>query len=152
MHRLAAAILLAGAFIGPVRASAQPSTLRHEVEALHSSMVAAFKLDPATVARYYTDDATIMGGGARSVGREQIDRYWRESPSGAQWTLEVLEVGGDTQTPWVRGRSTLAGPGGRGMVADYVGILKRGTDGQLRFYVDIYVGARGGMRPPGGTQ
>ena len=113
---------------------------------LHDAMVAAFKRDPASVARYYTDDASIMGGGARSAGREEIDRYWRDGPRG-EWVLEVIEVGGDTNSPWVRGRSTLASTSGRRMVTDYVGILKRGTDGQLRFYVDMFVGAPGMMRP-----
>jgi hypothetical protein len=93
-----------------------------------------------------------MGGGARSVGREQVDRYWREGPRATDWTLEVLEVGGDAQSPWVRGRSTLASTSGRRMATDYVGILKRGSDGQLRFYVDMFVGAPGMvMRPSGGA-
>ena len=124
-----------------MQATSQPATIRQEVETLHAAMVDAFKRDPASVAQYYTDDATIMGGGARSVGREQVDRYWREGPK-AEWTLEVLEVGGDSQSPWVRGRSTLAGSGGRRMVTEYVGILKRGSDGRLRFYVDMYVASR----------
>lgn len=136
----------------PVSAGAQPAALRQEIESLHRAMVAAFRQDPATVARFYTDDASIMGGGSRSVGREEVARYWASSPKGAEWTLEVLEVGGDSQTPWVRGRSTLAGEGGRRFAADYIGILKRGADGQLRFYIDMYVGAPGAvMRAPSGA-
>lgn len=133
--------LLAGAFA--TNGWAQSGTLEQEVRALHVAMVGAYKRDPASVARFYTDDASIMGGGARALGREQVDRYWREGPGGAEWTLEVLEVGGDAKSPWVRGRSTLASPSGRRMVTDYVGILKRGSDGQLRFYIDIYVSAGG---------
>lgn len=161
------ALLLLSACGSPIRATATPVTgaggqtrgseaappaLRREVEALHNEMVAAFRRDPTTVARYYTDDASIMGGGARAVGREQVDRYWREGPRG-EWTLEVLQVGGDASSPWVRGRSTLASTSGRRMVTDYVGILKRGSDGRLRFYVDMYVGAAGPMlRPSGGSR
>ena len=126
---------------------APPTALRQEIESLHRAMVAAFRQDPATVARFYTDDASILGGGSRSVGREEVSRYWASSPKGAEWTLEVLEVGGDSQSPWVRGRSTLAGQGGRRFVTDYVGILKRGADGQLRFYVDMSVGAAGAATP-----
>jgi ketosteroid isomerase-like protein len=147
------ALLLIVACKAPVSAGAQPAALKQEIESLHGAMVAAFRQDPATVARFYTDDASILGGGSRSVGREEVTRYWASSPKGAEWTLEVLEVGGDSQAPWVRGRSTLAGQGGRRFAADYVGILKRGADGQLRFYIDIYVGAPGAvMRAPGGAQ
>lgn len=154
--------LLIGAALGlsacrsPAQTTATPAgttpALEQEVRTLHSAMVAAFKRDPVSVAQFYTDDASIMGGGARSVGREQIERYWREGPQAAEWTLEVLEVGGDLQSPWVRGRSTLSSTSGRRMVTDYVGILKRGKDGQLRFYVDMFVGAPGMvMRPSGGS-
>ena len=115
-----------------------------------TSMTAAFKADPASVARFYTDDASIMGGGQRSVGREQIDRYWRDATMFADWTLEVLEVGGDGPSPWVRGRSTLHGRSGRSMVTEFVGLLKRQPDGRLRFYVDMYVAASPGpgLRSP----
>ena len=90
------------------------------------------------MARFYADDATVMGGGARFSGRKEIDTYWASFPREAEWTLEVLEVGGDSKSPWVRGRSLLGEPG-RKMSVDYVGILKRGKDGKLRFYVDIFV-------------
>jgi len=140
--------LLAGAFT--TTGWAQAGTLEQEVRALHTAMVTTYKRDPVSVARFYTDDATIMGGGIRAVGREQVERYWRDGPGGAEWTLEVLEVGSDSTSPWVRGRSTLARPGGQRMVTEYVGILKRGGDGQLRFYVDMFVAAPGvGMRQPG---
>jgi ketosteroid isomerase-like protein len=134
-------------------AAQSSSTLRKDVEALHEAMVAAFKADPASVARFYTDDASIMFSGARYVGREQVDRYWRQGPFPESWTLEVLEVGGDSLTPWVRGRSTLTGQGGRRQVVDYVGLLKRQPDGQLKYYVDMFVGVPGMViRRPGGTQ
>jgi ketosteroid isomerase-like protein len=130
-----------------------PSTLRRDVEALHAAIVAAFKTDPATVARFYTDDASIMFSGGRYVGREQVDQYWRQGPFPETWTLEVLEVGGDSLTPWVRGRSTLTGQSGRRQVVDYIGLLKRQPDGQLRYYVDMFVGVPGMvMRRPGGAQ
>lgn len=149
---LLCALLLILACTTPVSVGAQPAALAQEIESLHRAMVAAFRQDPATVARFYTDDANIMGGGSRSTGREEVARYWADSPKGAEWTLKVLEVGGDSQTPWVRGRSTLAGRGGRRFAADYVGILKRGADGQLRFYIDIYVASPGGvMRAPDGA-
>ena len=147
---MTAAVLLPCAF--PCTSSAQAKPLREEVEALNAAMVAALKKDPATVARFYTDDASILGGGSRYVGRAEVDQYWREATMFADWTLEVIEVGGDGQTPWVRGRSTLLGKSGRRMATEYIGLLKRGPDGQLRFYVDMFVAASAGMRPAGGAQ
>jgi hypothetical protein len=47
-------------------AGAQQSTLRQDVESLLAAMVAAFKAEPASVARFYTDDASILGGGQRA--------------------------------------------------------------------------------------
>lgn len=154
MHRLLRAVPLAAALacaVPPLLDAQSPTTLRRDVEALHAAMLAAFKTDPASVARFYSDDASIMFSGARYVGREQVDQYWRQGPFPESWTLEVLEVGGDSLTPWVRGRSTLTGQSGRRQVVDYIGLLKRQPDGQLRYYVDMFVGAPGMvMRRPGG--
>jgi len=119
--------------LAPVGAQSPQTPLRLAVDSLHAAMVAAFKRDPASVARFYTDDATILGGGGRWAGREQINRYWSQGPTPADWILEVLEVGGDTQSPWVRGRSTLVSQSGQRMVTDYVGILKREPGAGLKF-------------------
>ena len=143
------AVLFPCAF--PRAASAQAKPLREEVEALNVAMVAALKKDPASVARFYTDDASILGGGSRYVGRSEVDQYWRDATMFADWTLEIIEVGGDGRSPWVRGRSTLLGKSGRRMVTEYIGLLKRGPDGQLRFYVDMFVSAAA-ARPAGGAQ
>lgn len=132
-------------------AHGQSKSLREEVDALAGQMVAALKKNPATVAQFYTDDASILGGGGRRVGREEIDRYWREATMFVDWSLDVIEVGGDSQTPWVRGRSTLLGQSGRRMVTEFIGLLKRQPNGQLKFYVDMFVAGSPGMvvRPPG---
>jgi ketosteroid isomerase-like protein len=127
----------------PVRAQ-QPS-LRQEVDALMGAMMTAFKANPASVAKFYTDDARILGGGQRTEGRTQIDQYWRDATTFSDWKLEVLEVGGDGPSPWMRGRSTLQGTSGRVMVTEFIGLLKRQPDG-LKFYVDMFVSASGGMR------
>lgn len=126
-------------------------SLKQEAEALTSAMVAAFKADPGSVAKFYADDASILGGGQRAVGREQIDAYWRGATMFTDWKLEVIEVGGDRASPWVRGRSTLQGKSGRTMVTEFVGLLRRQPDGTLKFYVDMFVAASQGMtRQPGG--
>ena len=151
--RVAHAKISLTAAVVPLFLSGQTPPLRQQVEALHDNMVAAFAKDPVSVAQFYTDDASILGGGSRYVGRSEVERYWRQSPAGATWVLEVLEVGGDVQAPWVRGRSTLTGLGGRRMQTEYIGILKRQPDGQLKFYIDMYVSASPGMvrRTPGDT-
>ena len=147
-YRLALGLALAGA---PATALAQSATpLRSEVEALHSAMLAAFRRDPAAVADFYTDDARILGGGGRYIGREQVNQYWKQSPAGAEWQLEIMEVGGDKDTPWVRGISTLQSQSGRRLVTEYVGLLRRQPDNTLKFYVDIYT-STSPMRAPGGA-
>ena len=146
-------IVLALACRAPAQTTASTVvSTRAEVDALHSAMVAALKRDPASVARFYADDASILGGGQRSVGREQIDQYWRQATMFVDWTLETLEVGGDPGAPWVRGRSTLVGQSGRRMVTDYLAVLKRQSDGQLKYYIDMYVGQPGMARAPGSGQ
>jgi ketosteroid isomerase-like protein len=119
--------------------------LQQEVEDLLSAMVTAFRTEPSSVAKFYTDDARILGGGQRAEGREQVDAYWRDATMFEDWKLEVLEVGGEGPTPWVRGRSTLHSKSGRVMVTEFVGLLRRQPEG-LRFYVDMYVSASPGPR------
>ena len=122
-----------------------PTTnLRAEVDSLFDAMVRALRRDPRSVADFYTDDAVIAGGGNRWTGRAEIDRYWREATDFTDWRLEVIDVGGDTDRPWVQGRSTLRTRTGGPMVTEFVGLLERGTDGRLRFRVDMYVSAAGG--------
>ncbi len=130
------------------RADAAPAALRAEVEALSAAMIAAFKRDPASVAKFYADDARIMGGGSRATGRAEIDKYWASITGASDWKLEVIEVGGSAESPWVLGRSTLVGQGGRMMVVDFVGVLKRAADGSLKYHVDIYTSAPRAPTPP----
>jgi CubicO group peptidase (beta-lactamase class C family) len=126
---------------GSASASGQsPRTrgLRADVEALHVEMMAAFRDQPASVARYYTNDARILGGGRRYSGTEQVRAYFGQVPAGATWTLEIVDVGGGPTEPWVLGRSTLARPGSTGMAVDYLAVLQRGEDGRLRYDVDMF--------------
>ncbi len=113
--------------------------IRREVETLLSDMITAFKANPASVAKYYTDDAMIAGGRLRVTGRDAVDKYWGGVSGFSDWKLELIEVG-DGTTPWVRGVSTLVGAE-RNSVTEFLGLLKRGADGKLRFYVDMYIPA-----------
>ena len=134
-------------------ALAFPSTLlgqqpvRQQVEALHAAMVAAFTADPASTTRFYTDDAGVVGGGMRVVGRASVDNYWKSISPGSTWKLEVLDVGGIPEAPWVHGRSTLTGGSGRVSLTEYIGLLQRGSDDQLRFRVDAYAGGPATAQP-----
>jgi CubicO group peptidase (beta-lactamase class C family) len=112
--------------------------LRTEVEGLHTVMMAAFREDPSSVSRFYTDDARILGGGRRYTGAEQVRTYFSQVPAGATWTLEIIDVGGGASEPWVLGRSTLGRAGAPGMTVDYLAILKRGADGRLRYHIDMF--------------
>jgi ketosteroid isomerase-like protein len=126
----------------PVVLSAQ-SPVRHQADSLLTAMVAAFKVDKAATAKFYTDDAALIGGGSRVVGREGVNRYWAGTTPGSTWRLELIDAGGDANAPWAAGRSWFATPGGQPFLTEFLGILQRGQDGQLRFRVDAYTAATG---------
>ena len=140
--------------LGNRAAAPERADLRAEVERANQAMMKAFERgDFLAVARFYTDDARIIGpGGQRVTGREAIDAYWTsmsaegEGGEGRAWKLEVLEVGGDAQTPYQVGRSTLSSTsvsGRREMVSEFVGIWKRQPSGDLKLYIDIWHPAAG---------
>jgi hypothetical protein len=66
-------------------------------------MMAAFREQPANVARYYTDDARILGGGRRYNGTEEVRADSSQVPPGAEWTLDIVDAGGSVAEPWVLG-------------------------------------------------
>jgi CubicO group peptidase (beta-lactamase class C family) len=114
------------------------SALRADIDSLHAAMVAAFKRSSADVAQFYTDDAVIQGMGRRLKGRAQVDQYWRQFSGAMDWSLEILELGGTRDAPWLLGRSTLVSSSGMRQATDYVGVLERGTDGKLRYRIDFF--------------
>jgi ketosteroid isomerase-like protein len=121
--------------------------LRAEVEALNAQMVQAFRTNPASVSRFYTDDAEIVGGGTRVQGRARVDEYWA-AVTGADWSLQIRDVGGDRMSPWVRGVSRLTGRDGRVGEVEYLAILARQPDGSLRYRIDMYtIGERRAPAP-----
>jgi ketosteroid isomerase-like protein len=121
--------------------------LKKQVEALHSAMVSAFAASPPSVAKFYTDDAGVVGGGFRAAGRAAVDDYWKSMGPGYTWKLEVLDVGGIPEAPWVHGLSTLTNPNGRVSPTEFIGLLQRGVDDQLRFRVDAYAGGPATAQP-----
>ena len=121
--------------------------VRRELAAINAAMAATFNRgDYLGAARFYADDAQIIGPGApRVIGRAAIDRYWTSLPAGSTWRLDVLDAGGGHSSPWQLGRSTLVmpsrDPGGTPFtsVVDFLGVWKRQADGTLKLYIDMYV-------------
>jgi ketosteroid isomerase-like protein len=146
MKRLVAAFGLAALSYVPAAAQ-QGDTLRAELVRVNQAMMEAFNRgDALGVAAHYSDDARMVGpGGPPVVGRAAIDRYWTSFPSaGNRWTLEVLETGGDRNTAFQVGRSSIMGPKGA-MVTEFAGVWQRQPSGELKLALDAWTG-RG--RPP----
>ena len=136
-------LVLAAALMLPAASHAQRPGLRQEIDSLNRAMEQAFaKGDMAAVARFYADDAKLMGPRGEDVsGRAAVDSYWQGIKGAKSWKLEVLEVGGDRTTAYQVGRSTLvtSGAGGdRTSVSRFVVIWKRQPDGQFRIALDFY--------------
>lgn len=123
------------------QAAQMATALHQEIASLHTSMVAAFRSNPASVARFYTDDARIIGMGSQASGRAEVDAYWSRNAGAGDWSLEIIDVGGPRDAPWVLARSRLTGSGGRQMTSNYLAILQRGADGALRYRIDLYTSA-----------
>ena len=129
--------------IVPAALHAQSSALRQEIDSLNRAMEQAFaKGDMMAVARFYADDAKLMGPRGSDVsGRAAIDRYWTGIKGAKSWKLEVLDVGGDRTTAYQVGRSTLVTTreaADQTSVSRFVVIWKRQPDGRLRIALDFY--------------
>ena len=135
--------MLAAALMVPAALHSQFSALRQEIDSLNRAMEQAFaKGDMMGVARFFADDEKLMGpGGSHVWGRASIDRYWSGIKGAKSWKLEVLEVGGDRNTVYQVGRSTLVTTGAAGdqtSVSRFVVIWKRQPGGRLRVALDFY--------------
>lgn len=127
--------------VGDGRSSA--AALRAEIEGINRQLEAAFnRKDMLAVARYYTDDARLVGPRGQEIrGRAAIDAYWLSIRGPKSWRLEAFDIGGSRNEAYQFGRSTLVQEGTAGdrtSVADFVVIWKRGPDGQLRMALDFY--------------
>ena len=120
------------------------SALEGEIRRLNAEMVAAVaRRDAASVARFYADDARLIGPRRQTVrGREAIDRYWAALTTATEWKLEVVEVGGTRAAAYQVGVSSLTtiAPNGTAQTytSDFVVIWKRQPDGSLRITLDLY--------------
>ena len=119
------------------------ASLRAEIEGINRELEAAFnRKDMLAVARYYTDDARLVGPRGEEIrGRAAIDAYWLGIRGPKSWRLEAFDIGGSRDEAYQYGRSTLVQEGTAGdrtSVADFVVIWKRGSDGRLRMALDFY--------------
>ena len=135
--------ILAIALIVPAAVHSQRPALRQEVDSLNRAMEQAFaRGDMMAVAKFYADDAKLMGPGGPDIsGRAAIDRYWAGIKGAKSWKLELLDLGGDRTTAYQVGRSTLVTSGGAGnqtSVSRFVVIWKRQPDGSFRIALDFY--------------
>jgi uncharacterized protein (TIGR02246 family) len=125
-------------------AAAVDSALTAEVRALNAAMMAAFdRRDLKGVARFYADDARIVGPGRQTVkGREAIDRYWTGLRNPRAWKLEVVEVGGSRDRLYQIGVSAFTSARDDGTestyTCDFVVVWKRQRDGTLKIALDLY--------------
>ena len=113
--------------------------LEAKLKSMTENMVLGNKLG---VSRVYADNALLTNlKESRVEGREAIDRHWAELPPYQTWQLNVLETGGDIDTPHQRLHS-LARFDFKGKVYIDEGycfvIWKKQTDGDYLIYVDIY--------------
>lgn len=117
--------------------------IAQQIEAINRKMEEAFRRnDMSAVARFYADDATMFYSRGQKVhGREAIDRYWIGIKEPKDWKLQVVEIGGDRDTIYQVGKSTLtSGPVGKQgtYFCDFVLIWKRQPDGTYKIHIDIY--------------
>lgn len=127
----------------PAAETSTRAQLRREIEELNRRMVETMKRgDPAGVAAFYADDATIYFSRDKRVrGRKAIDAYWAGLKGGKDWVLEVYEVGGERDAAYEIGRSTFTSEvDGRQSVyaCDILVIWQRQKDGQLKIHADFF--------------
>jgi ketosteroid isomerase-like protein len=127
----------------PANLSPERAALWREIQALNDSMVAAFQARPGAVARFYADNAQLVGAeGGPTVGRAAVDAYWARIRNAKGWKLEVLDVGGGRNLAYQVGRSHLTTTDATGRdrtyTTDFVVLWQRQPHGAMRILYDVY--------------
>ena len=108
---VAAALSVACAQTHGAAGSSQNATaaLKAEIEAVNRQMEVAFgRKDLLAVAKFYSDDARLIGPRGQEVrGRAAIDAYWIGVRNPKSWRLEAFDIGGGADEAYQFGRSTL---------------------------------------------
>ncbi len=120
-----------------------PTAVREKIVAANRQMVETFKRgDLRGVAAFYADDAMLLfHRGKKIQGRAAIDQYWTSIKNAKDWKLEVIELGGDKESVWQIGKSSLTttyNGADQTYVCDFVVLWKLQPDGTYKIYVDIY--------------
>jgi ketosteroid isomerase-like protein len=128
-------ILLFALLVGPVVSHAQ-SNAADKINALTKEMEKEFNgNNMLTIASYYLDSATIIGGGMNVTGRKDIDGYWMSlKDKSAGWKLETDKIEDYDRIVIQRGRSYLSfGSGGQSNVR-FILIWKKTGDSYKVLY------------------
>ncbi|MGH8727143.1 MAG: YybH family protein [Burkholderiales bacterium] len=98
--------------------------------------------DKVGIAHFYMEDALITDMKRLWVrGREAIEKYWSDMPVFQEWQLQVLETGGNFDTPYQRLRS-IAWMEVDGIQHVEMGhcliVWKKQANGEYLIYMDMY--------------
>jgi ketosteroid isomerase-like protein len=124
-----------------MKISTAPAETLLKLEAKVRAMTEASN-DRIGIAHFYADDAIITDMKKLWIrGREAIEQYWCDMPAFQEWQLQVLETGGDAETPYQRLRS-IAWMEIDGIQHVEMGhcliVWKRQTNGDYLIYMDMY--------------
>jgi uncharacterized protein (TIGR02246 family) len=138
-----AALLLGGCAPREKEAAPDPAALRAAVEDVERAFSAAVsRRDTLVISSLYTDDAVLLPPNHEPVmGRDSIAAYYAPllTPAVQSLRLVTTEVGGLGSDIYELGTYTVIGAGGRTLDrGKYLTLLRRQTDGGLRFYRDIW--------------
>ena len=135
-----------------MNSSIVPLEVRQMIEAHLLAMTQTLlRGDHLGVARFYADNALLTDlKSSRVEGREAIDQHWIQLPTYKEWTLRVLETGGDAETPHQRLLSVarLEIEGQEYVDEGYCFVVwRQQPDGAYRIHVDIYCPIRFEAQP-----
>ncbi len=116
--------------------------VRRNIARLNREMEQAFRNgDMRAVASFYTDDALMIGPGARVEGKAAIIEHWERISEPVDWSLEVRDITGRGDIVHQTGRSFLTvldGSEERTSIVDFVLVWHLQADGGYKIAIDSY--------------
>jgi uncharacterized protein (TIGR02246 family) len=140
------AVAMAALLSASLGLPAAAGTPAEDIEAALQSFVAAYNSgDAAGVAAHYAEDAALLPPDTKRVdGRQAIEAFWKGAIDGGlkNLTLKAVEIDSRDDLAFEVGAFTLDAPGEGGAMTTvkgkYIVVWKRGGDGSLRLYRDIW--------------